>query len=470
MSIKIRTWTSKPFKPFKPSKPTAIVTAVLLACFSVESQAVPSIELPPWGWSSGSIGFLASGDYFRTTDNFSTTRGSAANLNGSNSYQSFQGTFRARYGFHPLFSLYAGTGYAQSQVNDNLATKNSGQMTNGFIGADFKLPIRMLRIIPEIEAGFPFQQYDTNTTVPTTNEVAAYGRASLFLNKPVRIGGFLTEFYTQGGFYFPSQNLAKLFMYEAGAEFFFSRMLGVGGAIQGYETVATDPSLITDRQRISIRANGGSFIYNAYNPALTELKGWLRFNFNRDVFVRGIYRKSFSGLNTADEQTFSLLLSFQIPGGDSGSRFQQSRTIPRANQPYFQNGVEQSTPESFEADDMSEEAPAPTVAPGGSGAPNGNYRQVVPNPQTLDQESAPPPLQPPAAVAPSAGGGLQSVPVAPPSPVVVPPPNLQAAPVRRPVQRRRATPVYRPPSPPPEPAPDNSLADTERLLEQKHRK
>ena len=439
---------------------------LLVLSITPRVQAVPSFELPPWWWADGSGTISANFDYLSTKANYTEVRGGTSVLPSGNGYTSYEGTLSGRYAFHPAISVYAGFGYANAMVVDGATNKNNAAISNGFFGADFKLPVHFARLIPEIEAGFSGQQFDINGNVPLTSDGTPYLRATMYINKPFHIGPTLFEPYAYLGFYYPTQDLAKLFIYGFGGELYFTPIFAVGGGLAGYETMIADTGIETDRTRIEVDTDGGSFRYDAYNPASASGKAWVRLNFAEQFTVRATYAQTFSGIRSAFTQTGSLYFSFDFPEGNGVRSRANQHGYPPAqgyygqpappvqpppvdprdpheqqiqNQRLFNQRVRQGSPDSFEADDFPE-----AVAP------------AQPPPQQPVGAPAPPPEPP---VPPQ-----QRRQVAPPPAATQP--SIMMRP-RRP--SRRAKPQANAPAAAPAPAvaPNHSLDDAERALEEK---
>lgn len=356
---------------FKFFKFALAVMAVLVTSSAFAITA--DLELPPWVWREGSWGISGWGDYSMSSANYGSAPGAFTRLPSSNSFNVVESTYKARFAFHDLVSVYAGAGYNYTTAHDSGLTRNNAQPSVGFAGADFNLPNRWLRLIPEIEAGFPFYHYNTNSSLLSTGDSTTYFRGSLFYFKPVHLGRAVIDILGHASFYAPSDNLAKLAMFEAALEIPIGRSVAIGGGAEGYTTVISDSLTLAQRQSYASVAEAQSLRYDAYNPSLLELKAWLRLLPIPGYNVRVGYSKSINGTNTASVQAITLAIAFNFSsifkpvGSPRGSSLRSGATP--SERLFEENRVRDRSGDQFIPDDHADDPPklAPAQSDGGLG-------------------------------------------------------------------------------------------------------
>lgn len=326
---------------------------IALAATVFSQPVAAAVELPPWWWNQGSYGLSATTEYFRTTANYDETRGSFQRLPNDNTFSTFETKLRARYGLTSRWSLFTGFGFAQVRAVDPLNEKTNSAVTDVFAGADFLLPLKWIRLVPEIQAGYPITAIDTKSTNPLTSEGVGYVRATLFARKVFKH----LELFGHGGLYVPAEGLAKRFEYGTGLDVRLGSSISVGGGIEGYETAMPDELSLAERSKVTSAADAGSYRFYAYNPALLEAQAWIRFQPDRSLLIRAGYGKTLNGIRSAEGQSFLLTVSFNIPGRHRGSTASRTRHKREQDLKVFdETRVESEPSDSFEADDTVEES------------------------------------------------------------------------------------------------------------------
>ena len=348
----------------------ALLVAVLLVTSS-GFAVTADLELPPWVWREGSWGISGWGDYSMSSANYGSAPGAFVRLPTSNSFNVVESTYKARFAFHDLISVYAGAGYNYATARDSGITRNHSQPSIGFAGADFNFPNRWLRLIPEIEAGFPFYHYSNNSSLLSTGDSTTYFRGSLFYFKPVHLGQVVIDILGHASFYAPADNLAKLAMFEAALEIPVGRSVAIGGGTEGYTTVIGDSLTLAQRQAYANAAEAQSLRYDAYNPSLLELKAWLRLLPIPGYNLRIGYSKSINGTNAASVQAFTLALAFNFSsvfkpvGTPRGSLLRSGATS--SERLFEENRVRDRSNDSFIPDDHADDPPKLPTAPSDGG-------------------------------------------------------------------------------------------------------
>lgn len=330
-----------------PSRFSSFVyCAALLTSFSASA----ALQTPPWAWNQGSFGFSESTEYFQSSANYSDSRGSFERLSGDSNATAWQNEFRGRYAFTPWLSTYAGFGLSSIRVTDLTTQKSNSGLTDVHAGADFNLGTKWVRLIPEIEAGYPLDPSNRSQTVPLTNEGVPWLRASLFAQKPFRF----VSVFGHAGFKIPGQGLAKLFLYGLGSEVALGRYFKIGAGLDGYESVLSDDLSATERQRLSTNAMGGSHLFNAYNPALIQAQLWVGLKPVPSMTIRGGYAKTVNGIRAAEGQAFTLSFAYyftprHIKEPDTlASRQRKARQNQEKALQTFDVEPEQNDPDLFE--------------------------------------------------------------------------------------------------------------------------
>ncbi len=352
-----------------------VAPALLVLLVANSALAVTAdLELPPWIWREGSWGISGWGDYSSSSANYGTAAGGLTKLPNGNSFNVVESTYKARFAFHDLISTYAGAGYNYALAKDNGVLKTNGQPSIGFMGIDFNLPNRWIRLIPEVEAGFPFHHFDINSSALSTGDSTTYLRASLFYFKPLHLSRTaVIDILGHTSFYAPTDNLPKLGMFEAALEIPLTHGIAIGGGGEGYATIISDGYSFAQRQTYASLAEAQSMRYDSYNPSLFELKAWLRLLPMPGYNMRLGYSKSINGTNTASVQAVTLAVAFNFssiykPAGVL--RGAPVRSGSGASDRLFdQNRVRDRHGDGFVPDDHADEPPkaAPETTDGGLG-------------------------------------------------------------------------------------------------------
>lgn len=341
---------------------TIISTVPLLPIVTFVATLLPApargvTDLPPWRWNRGSFGLSATTEYFMTKGNYDAKRGSFTRLPGDNSFTTFESTVRARYGFTPRLSTYAGLGFAQVRAVDSFNERTNAAVTDVFVGADFMIATKWIRLVPEIQAGYPMDKVSVTTTNPLTSDGVAYARTNAFFLIPTR----WLNLQGRLGLHLPAEGLAKRLLYDIGAEIPIGRRFAIGGGIEGYETILSDELSAAERQAVTAIADAGSQRFYAYNPALLEGRGWIRFTPDRTTQIRVGYSKTLNGIRTAEGQALTMSVAFNLPGKkkssiDSGTLSDLRRGAPTLSGPEeaarkFEIEVEKMDPDLLPPDD-----------------------------------------------------------------------------------------------------------------------
>lgn len=288
-----------------------IPTLIFAALFSTSvARAYTVPETPPSAWNKGSFGVQTNSEYFSSQNNYQETRGSFDKLINGNKWTSFENRIKLRYGFTDNISLYGGIGASATNATNLGVTKSNSAVNEVYAGIDFMLARRWWRVVPELEASYPTDETQRLATNPLTSDGVAYANLGVFLFKPYRYLRF--EGYL--GFHIPGEQLATRFMYNLGAEIAMFGAFTVGGAIQGYESVAADGTSNAERNLTQATADATSSRFWAYNPALLEAKGWIGLRFDRSFGLRLGYAKTLNGVRSAEGQSVLLSLYYNTPG------------------------------------------------------------------------------------------------------------------------------------------------------------
>lgn len=314
------------------------------------ANALTVPETPPSSWNRGSFGLQTSTDYFMSSANYGEGRGSYEKLVNGNKWTSFENQIKMRYGVTPTLSFYAGTGLNGSTATDNNVQKTNSNATALFAGVDFLLARRWWRVVPEIEAGYAFDQAKAGQTAPLTSDGAAYANLGVFMFKPYRY----LRFESYLGFHFPGEDLAKRFMYRLGAEVAMFGAFTVGGGVQGYESVLADGTSNVQRKITQASADATSARFWAYNAALLEANAWLGLRFDKSFGVRLGYAKTLNGVRSAEGQSILLSLYYNSPGQPQRAIGAPTVSVgpvpiaPKARTNEFRTEPEPNDPELFD--------------------------------------------------------------------------------------------------------------------------
>lgn len=280
-------------------------TVFVVTLFRSNAFAVEAYEPPPMSWLENSWGATLTGDYFMSNTNYDQNRGSFTRLPGSNFSNTFTSHFRARYGFTRDFNLFAGFGFAQTNVRDLFGDKSSTSITDLGGGLDFIFWRRWVKLIFEAQGGFPIDAVDVMQTKPLTSDGVPFGRVGVFAFRPFRyfrLTGYL-------GLDFPTVNLSKKLLYQVYGEIPISKF-SFGGGINGTEAIIDDSLPQAERQAVTLRTNGGSARFYAWNPGLLEARAWVGFKPNKQWAFRVGYAKTLNGVRTAEGQAVLFSLAF----------------------------------------------------------------------------------------------------------------------------------------------------------------
>lgn len=256
-------------------------------------------------WMTDSWGTSLTGEYFSSNTNYDQKRGSFTRLVGNNSFSNFTSHVRSRYGLTNSTALFAGFGFAQTNVQDALGERSGSSLTDLSLGADFILWRRWIKAIVEAQGGYPIDYVDRMQKKPLTSDGVPFGRLGIFVYKPFR--HFRLTGYV--GFDYPTEGLSKKMLYQVYGEIPVRKFL-IGGGINGYEAVMSDSLSQAERQATPIVTSAQSLRYYAFEPALLEARGWVGFKPSKHWSVRAGYAKTINGLRTAEGQSFLFSLAF----------------------------------------------------------------------------------------------------------------------------------------------------------------
>jgi hypothetical protein len=321
----------------------AVVIAALLLCSAGQAFAASTLpDTPPPAWDKGAMAFSLIGEYFTSKANFGDSRSSYYSLPNGGSFDTLLTRLTGRYAISKEFSIFTGVEAAQSQATEFSVTSTNSNIDEVYVGVDYQLPFRWLRVIPEIEGSMPTNPTDPNQTTPLTSDGVTYGRFGVFLFK--RYETFRVESYL--GSYIPSNGLAKRFVYSLIAEISMFHRVTLGGGVQGYETIYSDDQYEYQRLATQALADYGSSRYYAYNPALMEGKAWIGFRLAHAFTIRLGYESSIQGIRTAQGQTYLASVTFNTPGDINASEHRlQPTASPGAESMQIDN--EKVDPEVF---------------------------------------------------------------------------------------------------------------------------
>lgn len=301
------------------------------------------VETPPWAWRKGSFGLSGSTEYFWSRANYGPARGEYSRLTGDNNLTDFQTWVRARYAFWSKFSVYGGTGLTQVRVLDTFNEKTNSGLSDAFIGGHFVVWREWLRMVAEIEGGMPISSVTRYQISPLVNDGAMYARALLHLRKDL---GAL-KIFGHVGARIPTEGLAKTLHYGAFAEIPLGKII-LGGGVDGIETLLNDDLTLAERSLTTSSANGGSFRYRAFDPALLRARSWIGFKPGNTVEIRAGYDKTLTGLRTAEGQAITLNVVFSsIPRRAKAgvSENQDERISAPGTTDFFKLDSEQTDPD-----------------------------------------------------------------------------------------------------------------------------
>lgn len=280
---------------------------------SLVASAAPTIpDSPPPGWREDAYSFSFSSEYFSSSSNFNDGRGSYSSLPNGNNFTSFENRGLIRYATNDQWAIFGATGFTQSHAVDNTASldKTNGTFTDVSLGTDYLMRRRWMNVVSELQVSWPLDTNDTTRTTPLTNDGVPTIRLGAFLFK--RYQTFRLESYL--GFYAPTSDLAKRFVYSLLGEAALFSTFTVGGGIDGYESVLADGQTSTTRANLIANTDAGDARFAAWNPAVTEARLWLGLRPDRGFAIRLGYLKTINGVRAANGQSLLLSLSLNTPG------------------------------------------------------------------------------------------------------------------------------------------------------------
>lgn len=324
---------------------SALILALALLLSPAVSRATRAYEAPPAGWSQGALGLSVNGEYFASEANYANKRGEFERLPLSGKFNVIETQTRARYGFSRAVSFYGGFGYARAEASDRFQTKSNGAFTDVHLGLNYLLMKKPFVLVPDLQFSYAIDTVSRTQTTPLTNDGASFGRAGFYAYK------FFRRFRLQGysGVQIPTENDTMRLLYEVSAEIPFGAFF-IGGGVNGYEALTSDPLTQNDRTYVQTRANAYSSRFYANEPGLIEARAWAGYLFNSNLVARVGYGKTVNGLRTAEGQSLVFSLATNIPtlganfNRGSDAEIGRGFPAPRARQRYEQ---------SFEADSES---------------------------------------------------------------------------------------------------------------------
>ncbi len=236
----------------------------------------PKTYSDSWQWS-GDL------EHFASTSNFEEN-GSSASLNSGNGFGETQSYFKLRHPWsdHWAFSAELSAGYTES-VTPTLSRQNSG-LNNLVLSIDYNMIGGSFNILPELILIYPFQKVDPQTDTVLIGEGALSAEARLNWQKLWPTFKLLAH----TGFKYRDEGRSSLFTYKLSNEFDLNSFL-LGAGFEGFVSVLQDQHTKRTQERLDVvrRVDAGSYRYYSVNPTEHKALGWLGYQFDRSLSVRG---------------------------------------------------------------------------------------------------------------------------------------------------------------------------------------
>ncbi|MFN7906320.1 MAG: hypothetical protein ACK5P5_14160 [Pseudobdellovibrionaceae bacterium] len=286
-------------------------------------------------WSATAVGFVTyesfkpklletdlNAKYFSSISNYKTSGENQALPNG-NSFTQFDLGLRGRYVFYPRWSLVGGgiLGNATAQGLDrfNRTTKRTNSSISEIsVGAQYFMGFFAdTELFPEVILHYPFEKVSTDSAADTLpNSEGVYELTSM-----MRIQRDLNSWrlFANSGLGIRGDGRSMLLHYGVGFDI-PTRKFIFGGHLNGYESLSKDSQSGNsgtgdpekDRLVFANRVLGGSQKYYAYNPALTNISGFLKIGLGSSMTLGFEAGTSFRGSNAANGYFINSLFSMSF--------------------------------------------------------------------------------------------------------------------------------------------------------------
>lgn len=268
------------------------IFALLIASSSAWATPPPRPAWEPETWN-----LELDGSYFSTQNNYTDTGGEYDRLAQNGAFSTYQGTAQLRYSLLPSLSLFAGGAFGYSHAEKTGFTDSKYNFNGVKVGLDHIFLRWWLRGLLHIE-GFVTSQTTTATSQHVlTQDGVHYLHPSVFVYKKLKQLMIFANF----GVKVPTEGMAKLITWGAGAEFSWQKLL-LGGGIYGQEILQKDEYTDTPlvRQNLSNAINAGSYTFYAVNPTSMVIDIYTQFRLAHQAQLRlGVY-KTINGSNNAE--------------------------------------------------------------------------------------------------------------------------------------------------------------------------
>ncbi len=267
-------------------------------------------------YRQGRADFGISVDYFKTTANFSTD-GSKSDLLSGTYLQKIDTIIGARYVLYDDWALFSSVKIGSSESQDALATRRNSSVSQISIGSDYQLfNTGFWSSNVELSYTHAVEKVELATDNVLNNDGAHEVRG--MLTSSVDFNGLLP--FGQIGFAFRTEGLSTLVLYSGGLELRLNPII-LGALIRGFGTLKEDENSTRPyvRDVITGRVDAGSRKYDSINPTLLDSELYLKYNFDRDLSIKGFGGYTLSGTNTAVGYQVGILMNWGF-GSDSNRR------------------------------------------------------------------------------------------------------------------------------------------------------
>lgn len=251
-------------------------------------------EVPFYQFTPNEYRLGIDAHYLSTNANYDQSSNSLR-LPSGYGYSLFGSNLNARYTWSKNLSLFGGTSFRNASAENSVSEKSAFNVPFINLGANYNLTNSFAYVIPKFSLNIPISSYDPNGTEVGTSE-------GLFTTD---IGSYLfkdwSAFLFQGylGYEYKSSGFSSLLHYQAKLYYFIESFALTVGYL-GFISVSSDSNNNANRMNYIISNNGGSLLYNSFEPNRGDLFLQVGYVIDNSTRVFWNFSKSLTGENTAD--------------------------------------------------------------------------------------------------------------------------------------------------------------------------
>lgn len=246
-------------------------------------------------------------------------------LASDNYFQTLNVDTNVRWNPNSTLGLSFGASYASTESNNLTSVRTNSGFKDVTLGGDFLMYQGGFELIPEAYLIYPVSKFDKSTDDTLLGEGVKIAGAKLWFQKLWKS----FNLYSSVGFEYLNEGRAYRIPYSLGAEW-DNRYLDVGTEVGGFSRAGNDDYSDSEvvRTAVTDKVNGGSLKYGAVNPSLLEVKGWVNYDINESLSIKGGLSQTINGTNSAYGMTFFALINYSFLGIEKNLRPEGAAPLP----------------------------------------------------------------------------------------------------------------------------------------------